>query len=119
MASGKAQKPGVRAAKAAATRARMLAAARKLFIERGYSGTSMQAIAKESGVAAQTPYYTFTNPNLTWSCTYDNTGDNAGSTVVAGSSAKTNEMCMATGYFFPATGPKFLIQYGGSCHALN
>lgn len=65
------------------------------------------------------PYYTFTNPNLTWSCTYDNTGDNAGSTVVAGSSAKTNEMCMATGYFFPATGPKFLIQYGGSCHALN
>ncbi|MGW5195271.1 TetR/AcrR family transcriptional regulator [Kribbella sp. NPDC004138] len=60
MASGKAQKPGVRAAKAAATRARMLAAARKLFIEHGYAGTSMQAIAKESGVAAQTPYYTFT-----------------------------------------------------------
>jgi AcrR family transcriptional regulator len=59
MPSGKAQKPGVRAAKAAATRSRMLAAARKLFIERGYAGTSMQAIAQEAGVAVQTPYYTF------------------------------------------------------------
>ncbi|WP_245656079.1 TetR/AcrR family transcriptional regulator [Microtetraspora fusca] len=52
-------KPGVRAAKAAQTRARMLAAARELFTERGYAATSMQAIAAQAGVAVQTLYFTF------------------------------------------------------------
>lgn len=52
-------KTGVRAAKAAATRARMLAAARGLFVERGYQATTMQAIAAEAGVAVQTLYFTF------------------------------------------------------------
>lgn len=52
-------KTGVRAAKAAQTRARMLAAARELFIERGYTATSMQAIATQAGVAVQTMYFTF------------------------------------------------------------
>ncbi|QNE22110.1 TetR/AcrR family transcriptional regulator [Kribbella qitaiheensis] len=51
--------PGARAAKAAQTRARMLAAARELFIERGYIATSMQAIATQAGVAVQTLYFTF------------------------------------------------------------
>src|SRR5215207_4472474 len=50
---------GVRAAKTAATRVRMLAAARKLFVERGYTATTMQAIAAEAGVAVQTLYFTF------------------------------------------------------------
>lgn len=50
---------GVRAAKAAATRARMLEAARALFIERGYAATTMQAIAAEADVAVQTLYFTF------------------------------------------------------------
>ncbi|HEX2316970.1 MAG TPA: helix-turn-helix domain-containing protein [Thermomonospora sp.] len=50
---------GTRAAKAAATRARMLAAARILFVERGYAASSMQAIAEEAGVAVQTLYFTF------------------------------------------------------------
>lgn len=50
---------GVRAARAAATRARMLGAARALFVERGYAATTMQAIAAEAGVAVQTLYYTF------------------------------------------------------------
>lgn len=53
--------PGVRAAKAAQTRARMLAAARKLFTERGYTATTMQAIATTAGVAVQTLYFTFEN----------------------------------------------------------
>ena len=65
-----------------------------------------------------TPFYTFGAPKLTWECTYDNTGDNANNTVVAGPSAVTNEMCMATGYFFPSTGPKFEVQYNGSCFSL-
>lgn len=52
-------KAGVRAAKAAQTRARMLAAARELFTERGYTATSMQAIAARGGVAVQTLYFTF------------------------------------------------------------
>ncbi len=61
-----------------------------------------------------TPFYTFTNTDLTWNCTYANTGDNANNTVVAGQSAQTNEMCMATGYFFPATAPAFGIYLGGT-----
>ncbi|MCP2323289.1 AcrR family transcriptional regulator [Hamadaea flava] len=52
-------KTGVRAAKAAATRERMLKAARKLFTEGGYTATTMQAIAAEAGVAVQTLYFTF------------------------------------------------------------
>jgi hypothetical protein len=65
-----------------------------------------------------TPFYTFTATKLTWTCTYDNTGDNANNTVVSGTSASTDEMCMATGYFFPSTGPKFNVQYMGSCFSL-
>lgn len=51
------------------------------------------------------PFYTFASGKLTYECTYDNTGSNAASTVVSGPSAETNEMCMATGYYFPATKP--------------
>jgi hypothetical protein len=50
-----------------------------------------------------TPYHTFASGKLTYECEYNNTGDNVGSTVVSGPSADTNEMCMATGYYFPAT----------------
>ena len=53
--------------------------------------------------------------SLTWQCTYDNTGSNG---VVSGPSAQTNEMCMATGYYFPATGPKFEYVTGGNCYGL-
>jgi hypothetical protein len=51
------------------------------------------------------PFFTFSTNKLTYECTYNNTGPNAATTVVAGPSAVTNEMCMATGYFFPATKP--------------
>ena len=36
------------------TRLRILDAARKLFIERGFAGTSIEVIAREAGVAVQT-----------------------------------------------------------------
>ncbi|WP_067462070.1 TetR/AcrR family transcriptional regulator [Nocardia amamiensis] len=50
---------GVRAARTSANRARMLAAARELFTTRGYTATTMKAIAEEAGMAVQTLYFTF------------------------------------------------------------
>jgi AcrR family transcriptional regulator len=49
----------VRAEKAQANRHRMRTAAQTLFSSRGYSATSMQAIADEAGMAVQTLYFTF------------------------------------------------------------
>ncbi|WP_328998907.1 TetR/AcrR family transcriptional regulator [Kribbella sp. NBC_00709] len=49
----------VRAEKAQANRQRMRTAAQTLFAGRGYSATSMQAIADEAGMAVQTLYFTF------------------------------------------------------------
>jgi AcrR family transcriptional regulator len=47
------------------TRARIAAAAARLFAERGYQGTPMDAIAAEAGVAVQTVYFAFrTKPEL-------------------------------------------------------
>jgi hypothetical protein len=59
-----------------------------------------------------TPFYTFASGKMTYACHYNNIGqtappDNQNNTIVSGPSAQTNEMCMGTGYFFPATGPKF------------
>lgn len=53
-------------------------------------------------------FYTFDGP-LTWECAYNNTGDNASKEVLAGPSAAINEMCMETGFFFPATKPGFCV----------
>ncbi|GAA5088634.1 TetR/AcrR family transcriptional regulator [Nocardia iowensis] len=50
---------GVRAARTTANRAKMLAAARELFTTRGYTATTMKAIAEEAGMAVQTLYFTF------------------------------------------------------------
>lgn len=55
------------------------------------------------------PFYSFSTNKLTYECTYNNTGPNATMTVVSGPSAVTNEMCMATGYYFPATKPLLCI----------
>jgi hypothetical protein len=59
------------------------------------------------------PFYKFTSNTLTYACTYNNTGDNAGITVVSGPSAQTNEMCMAIGYYFPATKPLICLNSNG------
>lgn len=46
----------LRAARAAATRRAVLAAARELFVEQGYAATSVAAIARRAGVAVDTVY---------------------------------------------------------------
>ncbi|KOX15686.1 TetR/AcrR family transcriptional regulator [Nocardiopsis sp. NRRL B-16309] len=50
-----------RAARSRATRARVAAAATRLFTAHGYAATSIQAVAGEAGVATQTVYYAFGN----------------------------------------------------------
>jgi hypothetical protein len=64
------------------------------------------------------PFYTFESGKLTWECTYNNTGDNANRTVTAGQSAQTDEMCMATGYYFPAVGPRGCVLNNGQCQCV-
>ena len=49
----------LRAEQAQLTRRRILEAARRLFVERGYSSVSMQEIAREGGVAYQTVFSQF------------------------------------------------------------
>lgn len=49
------------------------------------------------------PFYSVQSGKVSWTCTYNNVGDNQNKTVVQGQSAADNEMCMATGYYFPAT----------------
>ena len=63
-------------------------------------------------------YYQFQGTSLTWECTYNNTGDNKDRTVTSGQSARTDEMCMATGYFFPAAGPRGCFMNNGQCQCL-
>src|SRR6266540_7242585 len=50
-----------RQAQADETRRRILEAARRQFIERGYAGATAESIAAEAGVAAQTIYAIFKN----------------------------------------------------------
>lgn len=53
-------------------------------------------------------FYTFPTNRLTYECRYRNTVlPNSTRTIRSGSSALTDEMCMATAYYFPATGPRF------------
>ena len=52
------------------------------------------------------PNYTFSSGTLTYRCDYTNDTAN---TVRTGDSAATDEMCMAVGYFFPATAPRYCI----------
>jgi len=63
-------------------------------------------------------FYQFQGTTLTWECTYNNTGANAERTIESGTSARTDEMCMATGYFFPAAGPRGCFIDNGSCQCL-
>lgn len=52
------------------------------------------------------PFYSFSSGKLTYQCDYANS---AGRTIYDGDSAVTEEMCMAIGYFFPATRPTLCI----------
>ncbi len=48
-----------RQAQARETRSQIVESARRLFIERGYAGTTIEAIAQEAGVAVETVYSAF------------------------------------------------------------
>jgi hypothetical protein len=50
------------------------------------------------------PFLTFASGKITYACTYDNPSNQA---IRSGESAQTDEMCMATTYYFPATRPMF------------
>ncbi|MBV8756130.1 MAG: hypothetical protein JO257_02575 [Deltaproteobacteria bacterium] len=67
------------------------------------------------------PFFTFSSNQVSWSCQYENTGTTA---IQEGQSAQTNEMCMATGYYFPATAAKLDVEFyqsptQHSCFAVN
>jgi hypothetical protein len=47
------------------------------------------------------PFYTFTSGKLSYQCEYSNPNNYR---IQTGDSAATDEMCMAVGYYFPATG---------------
>jgi len=52
-------------------------------------------------------FYSFSSGAVTYECTYDNTGSNHSSLIETGDSAEFDEMCMASGYYFPATKAAF------------
>ena len=81
-----------------------------------YDGTMMAMMSTDwahpiPATWMTSPFFTFSTGKVTSRCTYNNTGDNAGRTITAGDSAATDEMCMASGYYFPAT--KSVICLGG------
>ncbi len=51
---------------------------------------------------ASNPFYAFDQGKLSFECTYTNPTNR---TIRAGNSFSTDEMCMVTGYYFPATNP--------------
>jgi AcrR family transcriptional regulator len=60
-----------RQAQARQTRLQITEAARALFLERGYGGTSIEAIAEKAGVAPETIYATFKNKRNVLSFVFD------------------------------------------------
>ncbi|RKS08892.1 TetR family transcriptional regulator [Nocardiopsis sp. Huas11] len=55
------KKPDQRTERARRTRAKIVEAARELFVEHGYGATNLQEVADRAGVAVQTVYYVFRN----------------------------------------------------------
>jgi AcrR family transcriptional regulator len=60
-----------RQAQARQTRLQIVEAARVLFFERGYAGTTIEAIAEKAGVAPETVYATFKNKRQVLSFLFD------------------------------------------------
>jgi AcrR family transcriptional regulator len=63
----------VRAVSARATRARVLAAARTSFLERGFAGTTIRQVAQEAEVSQETIYKTFSGKAGLLKAVYDTT----------------------------------------------
>jgi hypothetical protein len=79
-----------------------------------YDSTDWEHPMVKNWMAA--PYYSFSSGKVSWTCTYDNPGSTA---INEGPSAQTNEMCMMTGYYFPASGPKFNVTQNGGTQCLS
>src|SRR5689334_15922947 len=60
-----------RQAQARQTRLQIAEAARALFLERGYAGTTVESIAEKAGVASETIYATFKNKRNILSFVFD------------------------------------------------
>ena len=69
---------GLRAARSAVTRAAILGAARTLFAEAGYTGTSIRRLAEVAGVATRTVYLTFGSKEGVLQALTDDLGPTAG-----------------------------------------
>lgn len=67
-----------RQAQADETRRQILEAAHKLFIEHGYAGATIEAIAKEAGVALKTVYAVFKNKWKILATLLNNSSSNSG-----------------------------------------
>ena len=63
-ANGVARSGVTKVTKADISRERVLAAAAKIFVERGYAGTTMRAIADDVGLKAGSLYYHFPSKEL-------------------------------------------------------
>ena len=59
-----------------------------------------------------TPFYSFDGNQLTFTCNYTNPTNRI---IQSGDSAATDEMCMAAGYYFPATKPVFCYCVAAGC----
>lgn len=67
-----------------------------------FSSTDWEHPGAEKWMSA--PFYQFSTGKLTYECTYNNPDNKV---IEAGDSATDDEMCMASGYVFPATKPMF------------
>ena len=72
-----------RQAQAGETRRQILEAAHKLFIEHGYAGATIEAIAKEAGVALKTVYAVFKNKWKILVTLLNNSSSNSGEENIA------------------------------------
>jgi Copper type II ascorbate-dependent monooxygenase, C-terminal domain len=71
------------------------------------SSTDWEHPAPEYFDGKQKPFYALSSENkITYRCTYNNPNVYK---LTAGDSAATNEMCMASGYYFPATKPLICV----------
>ncbi len=83
------------------TRARILDGAEPVVTTSDWSHPAVREFAE--------PYYAFRSGSLTFECDIDNT---TSLPLVYGPSARTDEMCVGIGYFFPADGPVLSCENG-------
>ena len=73
-----------------------------------FSSTDWEHPGAETWMSS--PFRSFASGKVTYRCTYNNP---TARTITSGDSAATDEMCMASGYFFPATKSMFCFNNMG------